>query len=106
MIKHPGTVYGAVWHHKNPLQIATGAQDGKVRVYNDGELISDFKAHEGKIFNLAWNPCFDNIIATSSDDKNVGIWDISTKKPITILRGHTQNTRAVVWNTEIPWILV
>jgi WD repeat-containing protein 17 len=106
MIKHPQTVYGAVWHHSHPQYIATGCQDGKVRVFNDGELLVEFKAHDGKIFNLAWNPCFDNILATSSDDKIVGVWDVNTKKPVASLRGHTQNTRAIVWNYEIPWILV
>ena len=106
MLKHNHSIYGAVWHHRNPLQIATGSQDGKVRVYNDGVIISEFKAHDGKIFNLAWNPCFDNILATSSDDKNIGIWDITLKKPIIILKGHTQYTRAIVWNTEISWILI
>ena len=106
MVKHPGGVFGTVWHHRVPLQLATGCSDGKVRVYLDGDLISDFKAHEGKIFNLAWNPSFDSIIATSSDDKTVGVWDVSTKRPLAVLRGHTQNTRAIVWNSEIPWILV
>ncbi|OMJ90152.1 hypothetical protein SteCoe_7544 [Stentor coeruleus] len=106
MIKHPQAVFGTVWHHNIPLQIATGCQDGKIRVYNDGELLADIKAHDGKIFNLAWNPCFDNILATSSDDKTIGIWDISAKRPVASLRGHTQNTRAIVWNSEVPWLLV
>lgn len=106
MIKHPQSVFGTVWHPNNALQIATGCLDGKIRVFNDGELISEIKAHEGKIFNLAWNPCFDNIIATSSDDKTVGVWDVTSKRAIAQLRGHTQNTRAIVWNSEVPWILV
>jgi WD40 repeat protein len=106
MVKHPQSVFGTVWHPNNPLQIATGCQDGKIRVFNDGELSVEIKAHEGKIFNLAWNPCFDNIIATSSDDKSVGVWDVTTKRAVAQLRGHTQNTRAIVWNSEVPWVLI
>ena len=106
MIKHPMSVFGTVWHPVNAMQIATGCLDGKIRVFNDGELAVEIKAHEGKIFNLAWNPCFDNVIATSSDDKTVGVWDVSSKRAVAQLRGHTQNTRAIVWNTEVPWILI
>ncbi|OMJ89434.1 hypothetical protein SteCoe_8434 [Stentor coeruleus] len=106
MIKHPQAVFGTVWHHNIPMQIATGCQDGKIRVYNDSELLCEIKAHDGKIFNLAWNPCFDNILATSSDDKTIGIWDTTAKIQLASLRGHTQNTRAIVWNSEIPWILI
>jgi WD repeat-containing protein 17 len=106
VVRHPQAVFGTVWHPTIPLQLATGCLDGKVRVYQDSELVSEFKAHEGKIFNLAWNPCFENVIATSSDDRTVGVWDVRTKKVIASLRGHTQNTRAIVWNTEVPWLLV
>lgn len=86
MVKHPLSVFGTFWHPNNGLMIATGCLDGKIRVFNDGELAVEIKAHDGKIFNLVWNPCFDSIIATSSDDKTVGVWDVNTKRAVARLR--------------------
>lgn len=49
-------------------------------------------------------------MATSSDDKSVIVWDInkevghpSFKK---VLIGHSKNVRGLLWNTEIPYILL
>ena len=109
-IKHPKTVYGAVF---SPLQdglIATACHDGSVRIFNlngDDTPIMILQGHSGRSFNIAWHPILKDVLASSSDDSTICVWNyrLSTS-PTVVLRGHTSNTRAVVWNSEVPWLLL
>jgi len=109
-LKHPKTVYGAVF---SPLQdglIATACHDGAIRIFNlggDDAPIMVLQGHSSRSFNVAWHPILKDVLATSSDDSTICVWNyrLSTS-PTVVLRGHTSNTRAVVWNSEIPWLLL
>jgi WD40 repeat protein len=50
-----------------------------MRVWNldNQAAVKICKGHTQKIFTCAWNPVVPNIIATSSDDCNVIVWDTS-----------------------------
>ncbi len=63
------------------------------------------KDQHGKIFTLAWNPLVKDILATAGDDNAVKIWHAKEGLKYT-LTGHTQNTRALAWNYEQPWLLI
>ena len=63
------------------------------------------KGHVGRVANLAWSPHFPQLIASTSDDKTVRVWNVESNE-VRILEGHTQNTRAISWNSEVPWLLV
>ena len=109
--KHPKRVFGVRWSPHEPNTFASCCQDAMLRVYDKDatEPKKIFGGHKAKIFTCVWNPLIANIMATSSDDKTVIVWDIS--KPtdqaiLKVLKGHTQNVRGLLWNTEIPYILL
>ena len=56
------------------------------------------------MFNVAWHPHFNYILASGSDDKTIRVWDIKNNGS-KVLTGHSSNVRALSWNTEIPWFL-
>lgn len=45
---------------------------------------------------------------SGSDDQTLRVWDISQtyKEESKVLLGHKDNVRALVWNTEIPYMVM
>jgi WD40 repeat protein len=42
------------------------------------EALLTLKGHSARVFNVAWNPLFESILASGSDDKSIRVWDIRT----------------------------
>lgn len=77
--RHPKKVFGVRWNPFDKKQFATCCEDGVLRIFNSDNTspIRVGKGHTAKIFTCAWNPVIPNVIATSSDDCNVIVWDFS-----------------------------
>uniref|UniRef100_A0A8C4RB88 WD repeat domain 17 n=1 Tax=Eptatretus burgeri TaxID=7764 RepID=A0A8C4RB88_EPTBU len=108
--RHPAAVYGCDWSHTSSNMIATGCEDGNVRVYylaaGSDQPLKVFKGHTAKVFNVRWSPLREGIFCSGSDDNTVRIWDYTKDACIITLCGHTGPVRGLVWNTEVPYLLV
>lgn len=56
--------------------------------------------HGRKVGHVLFNPVAENILATTSADFTVKIWDISTGQEKIELAGHTEIIQAVSWSWE------
>ena len=87
-----------------PGAFAVSAMDSHIRVYSNANVAGNeykqtklLKGHTHKVFGIAFHPK-ENILASSSDDFKVGIWNVSESEPkAKYLLGHTSNVRQLVW---------
>lgn len=112
-LQHPAAVIGVCWHRVYPSVLATGCQDGNVRVYNLLEFPEQPRVicngHEARVFNVLFHPICPDIIASGSDDKTVRVWnwhpDYQGTREVRCLEGHVSNVRALLWHSEMPNLL-
>lgn len=112
-LAHPQAVYGVGWHHTQENILATGCQDGLVRIFNllvgasAPEVL--LKGHEARVFNVAFHPILPGIICSGSDDRSIRIWNwtpaFNGQRELRKLLGHTSYVRGLLWHTELPQIL-
>ena len=90
-----------------PGTFAVSAMDSFIRMYsnvnnsnnnsNEYKQTKLLKGHTHKVFGIAFHPK-ENILASSSDDFKVGIWNINDAEPkAKYLLGHTSNVRQLIW---------
>eukprot|EP01112_Ceratiomyxa_fruticulosa_P011665 TRINITY_DN3187_c0_g1_i1.p1 TRINITY_DN3187_c0_g1~~TRINITY_DN3187_c0_g1_i1.p1 ORF type:complete len:479 (+),score=89.51 TRINITY_DN3187_c0_g1_i1:121-1557(+) len=84
--------------------LASGDMNGDVRVWNpfNGSLVvGPLKGHTKFITALAWEPLHNNpsssLLASSSKDGTVKIWDIRTGRCHLTLSGHTMSVTCLRW---------
>ncbi len=70
----------------SPLRdlLATAGGDKLVRVFDmagKATPTKTLKGHTAKVFNVAWHPYFDYILASGSDDSTIRVWDTKTVSP-------------------------
>eukprot|EP00405_Crypthecodinium_cohnii_P056845 CAMPEP_0206620410 /NCGR_PEP_ID=MMETSP0325_2-20121206/61586_1 /ASSEMBLY_ACC=CAM_ASM_000347 /TAXON_ID=2866 /ORGANISM="Crypthecodinium cohnii, Strain Seligo" /LENGTH=1243 /DNA_ID=CAMNT_0054143323 /DNA_START=54 /DNA_END=3781 /DNA_ORIENTATION=- len=110
---HPGAVIGVVWHPTQDNILATGCQDGSVRIWNTKEPNDRPQAvlqgHTARVFNVAFHPICPDLLASGSDDQTIRIWNNNPARQgppeIRHLVGHTHNVRGLLWHNELPFIL-
>ena len=102
--KHPNVVIGVEFNPSRPHLLATGCQDGVVRLWDTtifphehrpGGVVS---GHAARVFNVQWHPFFSNVLASGSDDKTIRVWDIDRGCEAMVLRGHTSRA---VWGRDV-----
>jgi len=116
-VTHPASVVGV---HYSPHALASGCQDGHVRIFplkdvvtagmNDLQPKIVLKGHEARVFNVAFNPLCPHLLASGSDDKTIRVWNTDcslqpAQRELRRLSGHTSYVRALLWHTELPGIL-
>ncbi|WAQ98157.1 WDR17-like protein [Mya arenaria] len=91
--KHPAAVYGCDWCPHNKDMLATGCEDGKVRVFysatSNDQPLKVFSGHTAKVFHV----------------NTVRIWDYSEDACLREMKGHKGPVRGLLWNSEIPYLL-
>lgn len=92
-----------------------------------------FTGHSAKVFHVRWSPLREGILCSGSDDgwvlvlevrsqislfyvstvlkfvywsSTVRIWDYTQDACINVLSGHTAPVRGLMWNTEVPHLLI
>ena len=62
--------------------------------------------HEGRVFDLAFNPVYSGLLASASDDNSVRLWEIAdgdrreTSKQTRVCNGHKDSVLRVSWHSE------
>jgi WD40 repeat protein len=82
---------GNVWSLKllnTNIRLAAGLGNGDINIYiiNDGSLVSSLKGHSSDVNDIV--QISDELLASSSDDKTVRIWNLTTNTCKFILTGH------------------
>jgi len=109
VFRHPDSTFGCDWNALDKDLIATGCNDGIVRVWNtsnsEDKPFYNLHGHSAKVFNVRWHPLIENILCSGSDDKTVRVWAVKSETCTGILHGHTAPVRGLCWNFEVPYIL-
>ena len=73
--------------------------------------------HVDRVFNVAFSPLINNVVASGSNDQTIRVWQIhrinhkeNAQSDLTanckcVLKGHSDNVRALTWCSELPFIL-
>ncbi|XP_054410721.1 WD repeat-containing protein 17 isoform X8 [Pongo abelii] len=89
-------IFCIAWSHKDSKRIATCSSDGFCIIRTiDGKVLHKYK-HPAAVFGCDW----------SQNNNTVRIWDYTQDACISILSGHTAPVRGLMWNTEIPYLLI
>lgn len=112
---HTAVVLDTDWNPFNDSIIASGSDDGKAFIWKvpegftlrteEGEELKDIAptgkltGHSRKVGHVLFNPAAENILATSSGDYTVRIWDIETSAPRITLK-HTDIVQSLSWSAN------
>ncbi|KAM8842635.1 WD repeat-containing protein 17 isoform 2-T2 [Synchiropus picturatus] len=95
------------WSHKDSKRIATCGGDGFCIIRTiDGKILQKYR-HPAAVFGCDWSQNNkEGILCSGSDDGTVRIWDYTQDACINVLSGHTAPVRGLMWNTEVPYLLI
>lgn len=119
---HAVSACGCAWHPFDANFFAAAFFDGSVRLwdYHSKQVIAMLSGHSEKVFQVQWSPLKNGLLATSSDDKTIGVWNVphdtltgfnpknkhEVIKQSSFLKGHQNKVRALCWSTEHRRILI
>jgi len=83
--------------------MAAGLVNGNIELYNkegdEYKHIATLEGHLNPVSSVAFH-CDGKQIASGSEDKRIGIWDIEKHKNITMLKGHSSSVWSVSWSPD------
>jgi len=106
---HKSTVLDFQFHPFISSMIATGSEDCYVKVtkFPSAGLENDIKVadvtlegHQKKVTSINFSPTANNILATTSHDKTVKIWDIEAQSEVLSFDDHKEVPCSFDWNTD------
>lgn len=106
---HKAPVLDLDWNPFNDNLLATGSEDGYVKVWNipeggpttnltEGDQI--LQGHRRKVGTIDFNPVANNVLASSSTDLTLKIWDIEKGTELYNVSHHTDIINCVAWNYD------
>nr|POF05831.1 coronin-like protein crn1 [Quercus suber] len=111
---HTAAVLDTDWSPFNDNIIASGSDDGKVflwtvpndfTLYTDAEEPADVKpvgklsGHSRKVGHVLFNPAAENVLASSSGDYTVKLWDLEDGKAKLTLK-HNDIVQSLSWSAD------
>ncbi|KAK5118421.1 hypothetical protein LTR62_002935 [Meristemomyces frigidus] len=111
---HTATVLDTDWNPFNDNIVASGSDDGKVflwqvpeafTLHTDAEEPEDVKpvgklsGHSRKVGHVLFNPAAENVLASSSGDYTVKLWDLEDGKSKLTLK-HTDIVQSLSWSAN------
>ncbi|KAG5302390.1 coronin-like protein crn1 [Histoplasma capsulatum G186AR] len=111
---HTAVVLDTDWNPFNDSLIASGSDDGKVflwrvpenfTLHTDAEEIADvapvgkLSGHPRKVGHVLFNPAAENVLASSSGDYTVKIWDIESGSSKLTLK-HAEVIQSLSWSAN------
>ncbi|KAF8795020.1 Coronin-7 like protein [Argiope bruennichi] len=107
------TVMDFCWDPFDSSRIAVACDTGDVQIWNipDGGLQQKveepsicFKAHSEKTSIVKFHPCASDIIATSSSDLTIRVWDLTAQEEKFCLQGHSDQILNFAWSPDGQYI--
>lgn len=88
----------AVEFHPSGAMVATGHDDGSVRLWQPGisKPLAEIRGHGSAIASLAFHPRGE-LLATAGEDRVVRTWDLKRDKPGVKCVGHADRISFVAW---------
>jgi hypothetical protein len=93
--------------------LASGSEDGSIVLWTlpeggalksslsvDGEAATLLNAHMKGVRNVLWHPCASNVLASSSSDMSVRLWDINAQKESGSFVEVDDKVTSISWNYE------
>jgi WD40 repeat protein/nucleoside phosphorylase len=79
--------------------IAAGSDDGMVILWRPGPRMHVLQKHRGNILSVAFSPN-GKLLASSSDDRTVALWNVEDGQYLRTLRGHTGHVVNVAFGLD------
>ncbi len=105
---HTGEIIDFDFSPFNSDVVVTGSEDTTLKIYNlpDGGLKEDLQAsatlsaHQKKILHTVFHPSADSILASTSADLSIKIWDLSKQTVATSFDAHPDFIQCLDWNFD------
>ncbi|XP_051213974.1 protein transport protein SEC31 homolog B [Lolium perenne] len=114
--KHNGAVTGLEFSELTPNRLASGANEGDVRIWDlknpsEPEVFPPLKnvgsSAQADITCLTWNPKFQHILASASSNGITVVWDLRNQKPLTSFSdSNRRNCSVLQWNPDMSTQLI
>jgi WD40 repeat protein/basic membrane lipoprotein Med (substrate-binding protein (PBP1-ABC) superfamily)/transcriptional regulator with XRE-family HTH domain len=99
-LDQPGIVFSVAFN-KDGSELATGIQDGTIRVWDaiTGREIRILRGHRDAVLSVAFDPSGKRL-ATASLDSTAKVWDLASGKELFTLGGHTGAVTSIAYNPD------
>lgn len=112
---HGGALYDMSFSPFDDFLLGTASEDCTVKLWSLPKTIDEcyssaslrspavtLQGHKKRVDSLAWNPSAAGIVATSSSDKSVKVWNVETKQQVfgTTPDVFTEVAWSAAWNFE------
>ncbi|KAJ8251496.1 hypothetical protein GJAV_G00221980 [Gymnothorax javanicus] len=97
------------WDPFNTHRLAVAGEDAKIRVWQvpGGGLVETLtdpecvlQGHTEKIYSLRFHPLAAGLLASSSYDFTVRVWDLEAGEEVKLLRGHQDQIFGMAWSSD------
>ena len=107
VFKLGSSVYQLKFNPYIDFQFAAACNDCSIKIFNleNDKPLHTLTGHTEKVFGVEWNRNLKGLLASSSDDTRIGIWEID-KKSSFFLTGHSNKVRHLIWLDDFPSVLI
>ena len=78
--RHPDNCFGCQWKTGDRNLFVTGCYDGIVRIFDsrfvENPCLLELNGHVDRVFNVAFSPLINNVVASGSNDQTIRVWQI------------------------------
>ncbi|PNS15237.1 Coronin-like protein crn1 [Sphaceloma murrayae] len=111
---HTAAVLDTDWHPFDDQIVVSGSDDAKIAIYKvpdnftlytdsdepeDVKPIERLSGHTRKVGHVLFNPAANNVLASSSGDYTIKVWDINTKSAALTLK-HNDIVQSLSWSGD------
>ena len=93
----PTCILGGVDEEKTAEKLRRRTRKKKASGVKQGPSLKK-GSHSDAVMSLSWNKPYRNLVASSSADQTVKVWDVLTQKCVRTFSHHTDKVQAVEWN--------
>ncbi|KAI8967039.1 hypothetical protein BDF20DRAFT_348639 [Mycotypha africana] len=105
---HTGPVLDTDFNPFNDYVIASGSEDSRIMIWNIPEEYAEeqedispvlkLSGHGRKVGHVLFHPVAENVLASSSTDLTIKLWDIEKGVEKQEMTGHTEIIQSMAWN--------
>jgi len=92
--------------HPSQILVATGHDDGVVRLWNpaEEELVAELSEHSLAVSALAFD-ADGNRLVSAGEDRVIKVWDVASRKLIRDMPGHTDRIPCIAWHPKGQFVV-